>query len=802
MMKSPKQNHALSKRPRKPAATAAPMITYHASSYEYRAFPLRAPNGQLTFAGFCLAIWDELSVKRCWKYSTAEQYHSITLNHILPAIQEIASTRALSALYENDILVLWRKITHRLSTHQQKKASYLIRLLLDYAHQKGYTKVVLWALPLDALTYMPGSSALDDIDGDTESPGEREAGLRIIAERKIPKSLPPEVEIRLLKVIADRLDLEGESIGVLLMFATGARPSEACGLCYKHLQEIEPGSDYWLFCRCDITDERRNILMGGKSNNSYRLMVALPFLVRFLKKRRQALQELYPNIDVGELPLACVGNDHFRPCIAEELNRAAKDYFREAGVDPEILLHVYQAIQDKTSNASIDCEALITAYLLRRHFCTLLIFCGLCRLDLKYLMGHALHSTQRHSSDYTNADLFRKISNQLRALPISMVFDDPPSDDPIILDEMKNVRKLWAEIHTESMISKRTDTTAKDITPTAETSESLPPDSSAAAETTEKSIGCGIVTASNIKRIFPNMPLYAYTERRGVQQLPFHFPLKNPRTRGEVILTKKNGSVFQIFSAVPHEDLYILTPDGRLCRLRTKRELSAPHLNGPKDALTQALSSSGIPLQSPLFRETDGTIVCLANTGRIRRVSTRNLKRFKEPFRQLVVLHPGERIISACICKADEDILVATAQGKALRIVADDFLPVASTGSQLYAGIQLMPGDSAAVCIPYHSTQEHLIIKRSGLAIRLSKDFPLSPHSRGSQGRELVKVSTDDSVLTIMPTQKAVLLTNGQRYLCLDTQSIRLVSGISSGVQTMSLHAGEQILSAIGVDSI
>ena len=240
----------------------------------------------------------------------------------------------------------------------------------------------------------------------------------------------------------------------------------------------------------------------------------------------------------------------------------------------------------------------------------------------------------------------------------------------------------------------------------------------------------------------------------------------------------------------------VISPDGMLYRIQAGMCLDMLNEGSP---IRKALAGGGTLLQDTRLFEKN--IVCLADTGRVRRVSLQKLRRIPQAGKQLVRLNQDEYIVSACLCSRDQDVLLLTRKGKALRLTGKKLRSVVNPGAELVNGISLNPEDRAAVCIPYAAGAEYLIIKRCGKAVRLDGAFQIPPHGRGTEGTAIMKVGEQDDILTMFRAGTYILCTSSSgKSLCIPASEIPGVKGPAIGAEVMKLHAEQRLISAVGVE--
>lgn len=295
--------------------------------------------------------------------------------------------------------------------------------------------------------------------------------------------------------------------------------------------------------------------------------------------------------------------------------------------------------------------------------------------------------------------------------------------------------------------------------------------------------------------------LYLLDSSGEIHSLPDRYPIRNRDLAGDRLLgEQRTAPPAALLCCEEQTPALILSTSGRLYQLAAGQRLDRGEFSQSANPAYQALRSGGILLQGPALRQQDGTITCLSAGGSIRRVSLARFRRIPPEGRQLVAVSEADPLVSACLCTSGSDVVLASAQGKVLRLSAADLRPVTAPGSQLYSGMALTGNDRAALCRPYEPDTEYLFITCSGRAVRLSSSAELLPHGRGSQGARQVRVGPGDQLMELMPVTPAVLLVStGGRGLCIQTDSIPVTTNPAQGVRSLKLRPPNTVLAAIGM---
>ena len=844
-----KQNkHVLSQKLRKAALNKK--ATKHTKKLNDKSarFPQVTSDHRPTYAGMHRSLWESICYDRKWEKTTAKSYETAADNVVLPAFDH---SKAFEDLTEEDVFAAWdRIIASGCSNDSVQKASRIIRETFDLAYIKGWCQLTLWGVPLPETKEREKGNR-------TPTDKSKAKGAALAKEVFQPRSFPLDVELKLVNLLMKSANNYGELVAALIMLCTGARTSEACGLTFKRFQRM--ADDYWALVRVDTLSSSSRKIEGltGKTENSYRYLFVPPFLARFLLERKSQLEQLYPHQNIDEFPISCKGREYKKGCTQKELNKMLKLVYQKAGLDEKTMLHAYNTIR-KNQDEAKDAELIATAYLCRKHFATTAIACGLTTEEICIAMGHDIPTTRIQAYDAANPEYFRKIADKLRRWPLVHIMDNRA--DTISYDLGSNrsqqfIGDLPIELHlpkgcsfhldadaiapNDRIVVKKTDIQqpyyrecwlpevteqTTHLSPKQflleqsrrvwnQMSDDLQSIIEIPASTTRKYNWLEKLNASAPRKKEDDLefdssnaapeyavsyiPLYAVYTNGLIKESVEPQPIRNLSTVGVSMVKKDNPQLCRMLVHDSGKDALVITPSGTAFKLPKGTHIDSADFCTSDNPAYQALLSSGILLQGDALKNPTGTIVCIMNSGRVRRISTKRLQRFSDAGRQLLALSDNEYIADACLCDESQDILLVTEQGQALRVRNDDLLAVSTIGSAPYTGIALDIPDKAIACTPYTEGSEYMIVKRSGLLSRTSNDFKISAHGRGGKGIKFADVDPDDKIIRVIPYSNALLLISATHSLCISTDEVRSTKGACKGVRSMSLKPDKYLLDAI-----
>lgn len=245
------------------------------------------------------------------------------------------------------------------------------------------------------------------------------------------KTLTLEQELKIIPYIALDPQQDGELMGLYLMYIFGLRNTEACGCNFGSIVQmlIHP-SCYKLRIvetTCIESNERQP---SGKTANTPRYSPIIDSALSFLLARRRYVEEQMimqgvTDVDINELPIACVGHDFQKRCSARNITDAASKMFAHLGFTHKVMCAInrQRMIENaqiaETTGAHLDLiENDLTAYILRRTYATHLAIIGMPQSKIEYLIGHMIQNPYDSRNALSHEDTLYEIKQDLEKRPI------------------------------------------------------------------------------------------------------------------------------------------------------------------------------------------------------------------------------------------------------------------------------------------------------------------------------------------------------------------------------------------------
>lgn len=374
--------------------------------------------GVPTFWGVFLTYYAECT--KGWKAdSTIEKYDGILLNHILPSLKN-HNHRAVGSYTSEELLEVIPHIKKLGKNRGNGPFEPFDQKTLD-----GYAFALRRVMEVAAKHYLWDGTLDTD---DPKKKGHRSTRPKV----RVKKTLTREQERALVSHLAVDPMQSGQKIGLYLMFVLGVRNAEACGYNFGSIKQMQTHPECYKIRVLETTAIGSNEKQaGGKTGNAPRYSPLIDSVREFLLKRREYVQSQliatgYTDVNVDELPIACVGKDFFKRCSADDLTDAAREIFRQLGFKRETLCAINRQrmienadLRETMENGASDIVELdLTAYILRRTYATHLAAIGMEQSKIEYLIGHMIQDPYDSRNDLSHEDYLYEMKKQLEKRPL------------------------------------------------------------------------------------------------------------------------------------------------------------------------------------------------------------------------------------------------------------------------------------------------------------------------------------------------------------------------------------------------
>lgn len=271
--------------------------------------------------------------------------------------------------------------------------------------------------------------------------------------------------------------------------------------------------------------------------------------------------------------------------------------------------------------------------------------------------------------------------------------------------------------------------------------------------------------------------------------------------------TREEDLIEKVVYASTHDFLLFFTNRGRIFRLKTY------------EVPATSLSAKGVALVNLLQLQPEETVSAVINVskhmngGNLFMCTRRGVVK-KTPFEQYqnirssgliaINLDDGDELKWVRMTTGDNEVLISTAHGQAIRFSEHDVRPMGRV-SRGVRGIRLRPNDYVIGMDVVEDGSSIFVISKYGYGKR-TKVSQFTPHARGGVGirsavtnsktGELIGVKTlseDDS-------QEAIIISSQGQTIRLGIKDIPALGRVTQGVRIMRLNDGDYVVSLALVD--
>lgn len=377
-----------------------------------------------TFAGILRKYFEiidpkgnNIGISRFWNGRTVDEYIHYYGDRILPSMKCLFSIeKPLETFTEEDFNAVLNFLRDRFNYADDTMLHlrYLMWIVYKAGFEHGeYEDNIFWDMD-------------NTIDGKTESSEKERIGIMT----KVRRSFDINEEIKLLKHFfsMDPCLASGEDLGLLLMFTTGMRNNEVCGLNWSSFHTLEGHKDS---CVIDIVQttvsDTAKIKSGGKTRNAPRVLPLLESVSAILNQRLSFIKSaaedgslVFPEgiSSWGQLPVVCRGTNYTERCTTGNITKAGRRLFKEIGIEKSQLAVLNSILQShQCEDVRID-EKEPTAYLFRRNFATHLYHLSFSPAECQYLMGHDIEDPYATRNSFADSDIIYKLWSHIQLLSV------------------------------------------------------------------------------------------------------------------------------------------------------------------------------------------------------------------------------------------------------------------------------------------------------------------------------------------------------------------------------------------------
>ncbi|WGL61389.1 DNA gyrase subunit A [Pigmentibacter sp. JX0631] len=265
---------------------------------------------------------------------------------------------------------------------------------------------------------------------------------------------------------------------------------------------------------------------------------------------------------------------------------------------------------------------------------------------------------------------------------------------------------------------------------------------------------------------------------------------------------KENDAVKFTFHAHTHDYVLMFSNLGKVYSFKVY-ELPEASATARGKSINQILTMSSneqITAMLPVKEFVENNhILMVTKQGTIKKTELSSFSNIRAGGLRAVTLEDGDTLVSVKITSGTNEIIIATANGQAVRFDEDDVRSMGRTAKGV-KGITLDEDEKDYVVAAEVVQPEKclLVVTENGYGKR-SKLDEYRKTSRGAKGVKTIKISErNGKVISMMPVAEdsdIVLTTNTGRVLRIAVSSLRIMGRVTQGVCLMRILEGEKIVS-------
>lgn len=260
----------------------------------------------------------------------------------------------------------------------------------------------------------------------------------------------------------------------------------------------------------------------------------------------------------------------------------------------------------------------------------------------------------------------------------------------------------------------------------------------------------------------------------------------------------------QIFIASTHDYVMFITNEGKGYWLKVHeipeagRASRGSHIKGlltvsPNEEITTVVSLKEFSDDQYVFMATAGGVVKKVQTSQFSNAKIRGIIAIK--------LDEGDKLVAALLSTGNDDLVLISRQGQALRMNETSVRPMGRAGRGV-SGLRLSQGDELAAALRVVEEENMMLLTENGAGKRVGFD-EFAVHGRGTGGQRVYGVSgkTGEIIgaINVADTDEIVCITSQGKSLRVAASSVAKQGRGASGVKVFNIDPPDIV---IGLDRV
>jgi len=276
------------------------------------------------------------------------------------------------------------------------------------------------------------------------------------------------------------------------------------------------------------------------------------------------------------------------------------------------------------------------------------------------------------------------------------------------------------------------------------------------------------------------------------------------------MVTREEDVIEHVVNASTHDYLLFFTNRGRVFRLKTY-ELPATGLSAKGVAIVNLLQLQPEETVSAVINvsqqhDTTANLIMCTVRGVVKKTPFEQYKNVRSSGLITINLDDGDELKWIRMTTGDNEVLISTSQGQAIRFHERDVRPMGRVARGV-RGIRLRAGDRVIGMDIVEQNSSIFVISKFGYGKR-TKVSQFTPHARGGVGIRSAVVNTKTGELIGVKTlsdndgQEVIIISSQGQTIRLGINDISALGRATQGVRIMRLNDNDEVVSLALVDKV
>jgi DNA gyrase subunit A len=272
--------------------------------------------------------------------------------------------------------------------------------------------------------------------------------------------------------------------------------------------------------------------------------------------------------------------------------------------------------------------------------------------------------------------------------------------------------------------------------------------------------------------------------------------------------TREEDVIEHVINASTHDYLLFFTNKGRVFRIKTY-EVPMASLNAKGVAIVNLLQLQPEETVSSVINvskqeNSNGNLFMCTVRGVVKKTPFEQYQNVRSSGLISINLDDGDELKWIRMTSGDDEIIISTSQGQAIRFNEKDVRPMGRV-SRGVRGIRLRPGDQVIGMDIVQAGSSVFVISQSGYGKR-TKIAQFTAHARGGVGIRSAIVNNKTGKLVGVKTlttedQEVIIVSSQGQTIRLGLKAIPELGRATQGVRIMRLNKGDEVVSLALVDA-